>query len=106
LSQNGKPKSIAQDTARKPQSADVKALRSLALIIQFNIIKSVLDAKSLTQLPSQTKPIAIQLVAIFIDQCVNEKLKIEWVADYARHSDIRSTSEIKVFASCVTNTFI
>ena len=75
--QNGKPKFTALGTAKKLQAVDVKALESLALIIRFNTLKFVLDVRSSSSPPSQTKPIAIQLVAISISQCVNEKPKIE-----------------------------
>lgn len=106
LKHNGKPKSTAQDTAKKLQAVDAKALESLALIIRFNIQRSVLDVRRSSLLPRVSKAIAIQLVATFIRQCVREISKSKWVANYARHLSIRFTSVTKVFASYATNTFI
>lgn len=59
LKRNGKQKSIAQDTARKLQAVDVRALDSLALIIQFNILKSALDVRSSSSPPRLSRAIAI-----------------------------------------------
>lgn len=106
LKHNGKPKSTAQDTAKKLQAVDAKALESLALIIRFNIQRSVLDVRRSSPLPRVSKAIATQLATISIKLCVKEISKNKWVANYARHLSIRFTSVTKVFASYAMSMFI